>query len=384
MFPVQKFPALNGRYQTVGVTSFYIQQKTIEEQPCELVVKCFYPSSESPPSSPPNTPYMSVEQATALAAFAHIPSVFFTHVAKIQVRAVEDASWLSSASASSPLPVLIYSHGLGGIPETYQVQATHLASHGFVVLLPTHNDGSAALSILPDNRPVVYQPLATADSDEKTFRSKQLVERVRDILFLVDCVSHSNPDTLTAAPLPAFWPLLNPKQIGLIGHSFGAASVMAAAALEQQQQAEWYQSTPRIKAVISHDQWMLPVHHLIKNVSLTIPTLITVSEGFKKWDSNYSVLLRLYRSFPPDSPSLMLYIAQSAHSNFSDVGLYFSAFLARLSHQIGNIDHVYCWRMLNDCNVTWMSRWMQIPIDNSVDQNVLDAERKPADVIFIK
>ena len=43
------------------------------------------------------------------------------------------------------LPLAVFSHGLTGSSEVYSFQALSLAAEGFVVLMITHTDGSAAL-----------------------------------------------------------------------------------------------------------------------------------------------------------------------------------------------------------------------------------------------
>lgn len=45
----------------------------------------------------------------------------------------------------SSYPCIIYSHGLGGTAEVYSYQAMNIASHGYIVLLMTHVDGSAPI-----------------------------------------------------------------------------------------------------------------------------------------------------------------------------------------------------------------------------------------------
>lgn len=44
------------------------------------------------------------------------------------------------------LPLLLFSHGLGGVPEIYTSVLQEVVSHGFVVLAVNHADGSACFS----------------------------------------------------------------------------------------------------------------------------------------------------------------------------------------------------------------------------------------------
>ena len=391
MLPASSMPELMGRYKTIGVSTFYIQQPASANKPAagsertdeqederlELVVKAFYPSSTAP-APPPAGQYMTSEQASAVAAFAHVPSFLFAHLPRVKVRAVDNAEVAKPEEGSAGLPVVIYSHGLGGIPETYTVQACELASRGFVVLFPCHNDRSAALSVLPDGRRIEYEQ---PSGGEKRFRSAQLVKRVKELSFLIDFITAPDLASLPfeAAALQGMAAVLDRSQLALVGHSFGAATSIATASYEQMT-ADKAGRPPRVKAVVSHDQWMTPVHELVQPVRLRAPTMITISEGFYKWDGNYHPLRDLFHSMPQSSGSRMLMIEGSAHNNFSDVGL-FNATLTKWAGSIGKIDHLRCWAMLDDVNSGWCGRHMGVQGEG--EQAVLDPSKAPADVKYL-
>ncbi len=47
--------------------------------------------------------------------------------------------WLAPVlDTEGPLPVIVFSHGLGGNRTTYTTLCTHLASHGFIVFVIEH------------------------------------------------------------------------------------------------------------------------------------------------------------------------------------------------------------------------------------------------------
>ena len=376
-------PTLKGRFQTIGCSTFYVQQdpsttSSPASPPLELVVKVFYPSSTSPPpSSSTFVPYMTSQQASAVASFAGVPSLLLSHVSHIRTRAVSSAPLPSNLP---PLPILLYSHGLGGLPETYTVQACDLASRGYVVFMPTHNDHSASISILP-TRTVAYQPAHGAS--EKSIRSAGLTRRVQELSWLMELLTGGKTRLpFEAAHLQTMLEQCDTQRVGLLGHSFGAATVMATAAWEQMR-AKAEARPCRVAAVVSHDQWMLPVYDGIKDVRLTVPTLITVSQGFRDWDGNYSVLRALYRSFPSEVGSRMLLVKRSRHSNFSDVGLWTGAMIGRWSTHLGEIDYVKCWRLLDDYNALWFGRAMGWKEGPEVSASMLDEQHPPEDVEWL-
>lgn len=112
-----------------------------------------------------------------------------------------------------PAPVIVVSHGLGSSPDAFAYLGEHLASYGFVVVIPQHlgsdsNRREAALSgILGTDvvNPVDY------------------VDRPLDISYTLDqleLLSQVDP-TLTGR--------MNLQQVGAIGHSFGGYTVLALA-----------------------------------------------------------------------------------------------------------------------------------------------------------
>ena len=55
------------------------------------------------------------------------------------------------AEAESAYPVLIFSHGFGGLPELNTIQAEELASQGYVVVALNHTYDSI-VNVFPDGR----------------------------------------------------------------------------------------------------------------------------------------------------------------------------------------------------------------------------------------
>ena len=102
--------------------------------------------------------------------------------------------------AGSDLPVVVLSHGNGGTPWAYRDLAKHLATSGFVVVLPEHMGNSRN-----DN------------SLEKT--SANLENRPRHVSLAIDAVFASS----------IFGPLIRRTGVGVIGHSIGAYTALAVA-----------------------------------------------------------------------------------------------------------------------------------------------------------
>jgi predicted dienelactone hydrolase len=108
-------------------------------------------------------------------------------------------------------PVIVISHGVASDRQTFAYLAEHLASHGFVVAVPLH-------------------PATSSDRFERFIAGfdtppdpEVLINRPLDIQALLDQL------TTLAASDPAWQNQLNLNQVGAIGQSLGAYTVLAVA-----------------------------------------------------------------------------------------------------------------------------------------------------------
>jgi predicted dienelactone hydrolase len=109
-----------------------------------------------------------------------------------------------------PIPVVIYSHGLGDLPESYRVGAEHLASYGFVVAMPQH----------PGSDLSQRQAFESGLSDQ-IYQLNEFIDRPLDVSYLLDYLEAANPET--------FQGRLDLNHVGMGGHSFGGYTALALA-----------------------------------------------------------------------------------------------------------------------------------------------------------
>src|SRR2546422_9462431 len=117
----------------------------------------------------------------------------------------------NAAAQPGTYPLIIFSHPSGGHRRTATFLCTHLSSHGYVVAALDHSE-------------VVAAELARRDgetAEQKTVRAQAwIANRVPDISFLLDHLLSSAARDSEAK--------LDRTQIGIVGHSFGGWTALAA------------------------------------------------------------------------------------------------------------------------------------------------------------
>jgi predicted dienelactone hydrolase len=128
-------------------------------------------------------------------------------------RMVPGDLYLPQTTSTTPVPVIVISHGAAEDRTTYAYLAEHLASYGFAVATVEHVGGDA-------NRFRQYfSGLAPAP------QATELLERPRDVSFWLDELQRRAQSDPTLRKL-------DPQQVGLVGHSLGGYTVLALAGAE--------------------------------------------------------------------------------------------------------------------------------------------------------
>ncbi len=154
--------------------------------------------------------------------------------------------------ADGPFPVIIFSHGAGDSNESSPHLMRHWASHGYVVLLPTHYFGE---------RPLIERSLGRL-ARELLRPARQgpsaWFERTGDLRAVIDTLPK------LGSIVPALDGKVDPSRIGVGGHSFGAytAMLVAGATLINKDGSVLHFDDPRPNAFMmisgpGHDSWGL-------------------------------------------------------------------------------------------------------------------------------
>lgn len=146
------------------------------------------------------------------------------------------AYWPAEAGA---YPVVLFSHGAGGDLNTAPAMMRQWASHGYVVIVPTHRN-----DLTPHAGPGLYRAVREFQL-RRNERGAMWRVRIGEIGALIDAL-----DAGRGLP-PAVHERADPDRIGLAGHSFGAyTALLAGGAVLYDGEATYDYRDGRIDAIV--------------------------------------------------------------------------------------------------------------------------------------
>ncbi|HEX8171379.1 MAG TPA: alpha/beta fold hydrolase [Thermoanaerobaculia bacterium] len=129
-------------------------------------------------------------------------------------------------------PLIVFSHGFGGSSRGYIGLSAYWASHGYVVIKPTHADSGRVAEMQAASD--IWQSQTPAD----------WMNRVRDITFILDSL-----DTIEQR-YPELQGKIDRTKIGVGGHSYGAYTAMLIGGARTFPGGTSY-ADPRVKAIVA-------------------------------------------------------------------------------------------------------------------------------------
>ncbi len=115
--------------------------------------------------------------------------------------------------SDGPVPLIIFSHGLGGTREGYEYLGEHWAGCGYVSVHLQHAGSDDA----------VWRNGGMEGMRKAVANPQNAINRVKDVRFAIDRVLVLNAD-----PGSPWHGRIDPARIGMAGHSFGAWTTLAA------------------------------------------------------------------------------------------------------------------------------------------------------------
>ncbi|HEY0005900.1 MAG TPA: dienelactone hydrolase family protein [Pyrinomonadaceae bacterium] len=264
-------PFVRGQFP-VGVRSVQALDTARERLfPCEV----WYPAAEQ---------YVGQDIASATRDFFTIPPTDTTR-SQTAVR--------NAAARPGIYPLIIFSHSSGGNRRQSTFLCTHLSSHGYLVAALDHSEVVAA---------ELARQRVESDAQRAARQQAWMTNRVPDIRFLLD---HLLDGATRDSQIN-----IDPTRIGIVGHSFGGWTALAATEVER-----------RLRAVVAlapggssqTKPGILPAK-LTFNWGRDVPTLYLVAEN----DASLP-LAGMYEMFKrTPATKQMVVLRRADHMHFMD------------------------------------------------------------------
>ena len=226
-----------------------------------LIVQVWYPTMEE---SEDGLNYLDSpdQRIEPLSKTIELPEYLIRHIQDVKTNSILNASLRKNEDL---YPLIMFSHGLGGMRMQNTVQMEELASRGYVVVAMDH-PYDAYITVYADGSTADFRSGLEEDVTEKEFwaaRIPQINTRAADLTFILDNIDKNKAEG------NEIWESIDLSKVGVFGHSFGGATSVVASFIDS-----------RIDVCINLDGWMEPVESKIIQEGLRIPFLYI---GQERW-----------------------------------------------------------------------------------------------------
>lgn len=211
---------------------------------------------------------------------------------ELQTIAVRDAP---ARQDGDTYPMIIFSHGKGGIRLQSNFYTAYLASHGYVVVAPDHS-GDTIVELL---REVKSTGNIQADSTVEA-----IVDRPKDVIAILDLIE----PILDEQGGSDIEPLIDATRVGVTGHSFGALTSFLVATMESRVDAIVGQ-TPTSQDVVG-----LQAQTPLEDVNIPMVVQSATLDGTLPEDTNARPLYETLTS-----QKAWLSLSRGGHFTYSDL-----------------------------------------------------------------
>ncbi len=203
-----------GPYPVGCRTFIFVDSKRTDittERPRQLVTEIWYPATDDARGKP-TVKFSSFFLDKAKEAEAALERFRASITLEDVDRRFTSLAVRDAAKRDGRFPLIVFSHGNGGVRMQSAFLTEHLASHGYVVVACDHT-GNAAVACLPEG-------IVTINARGSI---KAVEDRPADLSFLIDEMGRQNADAKSFLHEG-----LDMEKVGASGHSFGGVTVTIA------------------------------------------------------------------------------------------------------------------------------------------------------------
>ena len=317
VIPMESIDKPGGKYN-IGTQIFFWTDESRSEQYTvspddrrELMVQIWYPAETK--DGYQNTTHMVFPELTlsSMANTLNAPSALIRHGATLMSSAVQGAHPVKGEQ----FPLILFSHGDGGVATQNLSQVEMLVSNGYIVIAPNHTY-NASITFDKNRKPTTYKSNITwaeqALHNKKYYANRLIRYRYDDLAFILEKIGALKIDD---SPNP-FLGIIDFNRVGVMGHSMGAGTSYHALINDS-----------RIKAAVALDGWFFPLDDKTFLSKTDKPFLHLAQEEFFNLDISgdlnnstegkinfeiHNTLLEL------NTNSFMVYVKNSLHYDFTD------------------------------------------------------------------
>lgn len=231
---------------------------------------------------------------------------------------------LGGPPAASRFPLVLFSHGLGGSLANYCSLCIDMASHGFVVAAPEHTDASAFAAYVGDERRLIPYAHFSPVVHGPNFRQNQLDTRRKDFDATLAALKAADEGDGKLLPLsddvefPDLTGVVDARSLVVVGHSFGAATVISYAAAHPGRAAK----------VVCLDAWLQPLgEEFMRGVDLVDSDVLFVDQALSGMKDSMALRERMPRP-SGDGKADAVKVLNGMHNNSSDFPLRVPRYIA--------------------------------------------------------
>ena len=211
---------------------------------------------------------------------------------------------IDSIVLSQKYPLLLFSHGLGGMRMQNTIQIEELVSHGYVIIAPDHTY-DANITIFNNGDIAEFKSAEYDESIEYTiedfysYRIPQINTRSSDLTFIINEIKK-----LKSTSNEQLWDIIDLDNIGIFGHSFGGGTGLVS-----------LYNNNAIDACVALDGWIEPIPNYIVEEGIQKPFLYI---GQSKWENplNYNKLDQLINNSSSNGSKVIL--PETKHFDYTD------------------------------------------------------------------